>query len=71
MTIDDRVQTQHGGGTIVGRDLPGHDCARWVVRIDAPKPEHVATVAAFERRELCYFPREVAMGRGVRIPGRS
>jgi len=60
MTVGDRVQTGHGRGTIVGQDLPGHDCARWVVRIDEPKPEHEGTVAAFPRRELCYFPREVA-----------
>jgi hypothetical protein len=62
MTIGDRVQTIHGGGTIVGWDLRDCDCRRWIVRIDAPTPEHVATVAAFERRELCYFPREVAKG---------
>lgn len=60
LAIGDLVQTEHGCGIIVGIDLPGHDCWRWVVRIDEPKPEHVRIVGAFARRALCYFPHEVA-----------
>ena len=33
--VGEEVTTPEGVGTIVGKDLPDHECWRWKVRLDA------------------------------------
>jgi len=46
MKIGDRVMTPEGAGIIVNKDLPNHDCWRWIVQF-------------LDGWERCYFPSEV------------
>lgn len=46
MEIGDRVRTYHGRGIIIGKDLPNHECWRWIVKLD-------------NDREICCFPKNV------------
>ena len=47
LKIGSAVQTIHGTGIIVGKDLPESRAWRWIVEIAG--------------KRLCYFPREVEL----------
>ena len=55
MKIGDEVETEHGTGIIIGKDLPLSRVWRWVVKITTPKEDRNI------HRQFCYNEKEIVL----------